>query len=48
MIRWVQSNFARCGMRCSDNDELTRPSYYRVRMDAIEGGSMHAERRASA
>ncbi|KAN0137649.1 hypothetical protein V8E53_004700 [Lactarius tabidus] len=35
-------------MRFSHNDELTRPSYCRVRMDAIEGGSMHAERRAIA
>jgi hypothetical protein len=48
MIRWVQSNFTRRAMRFSHNDKLTRPSYCRVRMDGIEGGSIHAERRASA
>jgi putative alpha-1,2-mannosidase len=44
----VQSNFAHRGMRFSHDDELTTPSYYRVRMDAIEGGSILAEQSASA
>ncbi|KAN0137582.1 hypothetical protein V8E53_004633 [Lactarius tabidus] len=35
---WVQSNFARRGMRFSHNDELTRPSY------RTQGGSVLAER----
>ncbi|KAH9057785.1 glycosyl hydrolase family 92-domain-containing protein [Lactarius vividus] len=35
----VQSDFARRGMRFSHDDELTTPSYYRARLDAIEGAS---------
>ncbi|KAN0137559.1 hypothetical protein V8E53_004610 [Lactarius tabidus] len=35
---WVESNFARRGMRFSHNDELTRPSY------RTQGGSVLAER----
>ncbi|KAN0141549.1 hypothetical protein V8E53_000011 [Lactarius tabidus] len=37
------SNFAPRRMRFSHDDELTRPSYYRVRIDAAEGGSILAE-----
>lgn len=44
----VQSDFADRGMRFRHDDELTTPSYYRVRMDAIEGGSILAEQSASA
>ena len=45
----VQSSFARRGMRFSHEDERTTPSYYRVRLDALEaGGSILAEQSASA
>ncbi|KAI9433354.1 glycosyl hydrolase family 92-domain-containing protein [Lactarius indigo] len=44
----VQSDFARRGMRFSHDDELTTPSYYRVRLDAIEGGSILAEQSATS
>jgi putative alpha-1,2-mannosidase len=43
----VENNFARRGMRFSHDDELTTLSYYRVRMDTIEGGSILAEQSAS-
>ncbi|KAI9455755.1 glycosyl hydrolase family 92-domain-containing protein [Lactarius psammicola] len=44
----VQSNFARRGMRFDHDNELTTPSYYRVRLDAIEGGSILAEQSATS
>ncbi|KAH9029473.1 glycosyl hydrolase family 92-domain-containing protein [Lactarius hengduanensis] len=44
----VQSDFARRGMRFSHDDELTTPSYYRARLDAIEGGSILAEQSATS
>ncbi|KAN0138679.1 hypothetical protein V8E53_003667 [Lactarius tabidus] len=41
------SNFTLHGMHFSYNDELTRPSYHPVHMDAIEGGTILAEQRAT-
>jgi hypothetical protein len=44
----IQSDFARRGMRFSHDAELTTPSYYRVRMNAIERGSILAAQSVSA
>ncbi|KAF8261269.1 glycosyl hydrolase family 92-domain-containing protein [Lactarius quietus] len=44
----IQSDFARRGMHFSHEDELTTPSYYRVHMDANEGGSILAEQSATS
>ena len=43
----IRSVFGRRGMRFSHRDEVTTPSYYRVRLDAIEGGSIVTEQSAS-
>jgi hypothetical protein len=40
----IQSDFMRCGMHFSHDDEFTTLSYYRVRMYVIEGGSILAEK----
>jgi putative alpha-1,2-mannosidase len=43
----IQSLFKRRGMRFSHGEEVTTPSYYRVHLNAIEGGSILAEQSAS-
>lgn len=43
----VRSVFEQRGMNFSHTDEVASPSYYAVVMNALEGGTIHAEQSAS-
>ncbi|KAI0820667.1 glycoside hydrolase family 92 protein [Trametes gibbosa] len=44
----VESTFERRGMSFSHTDEIATASYYSVILDAIEGGTIHAEQSATS
>ena len=44
----VRSKFQERGMKFERSSEVRTPSYYRVEMDAVEGGKIIAEQSASA
>ncbi|KAI0315644.1 glycosyl hydrolase family 92-domain-containing protein [Amylostereum chailletii] len=44
----VETVFERRGMRFSHDEETRTPSYYRVEMDALEGGKITAEQSATS